>query len=57
MSKAVYRLVVGVTSGAAAIAIAVVTFINPEYCVAINSSIAVVEGAVAEICSFFVKEK
>lgn len=57
MKKSVYRLVVGITGGLAAIGVAIVTFINPAYCAAINASIAVVEAGVAEICSFFVKDE
>ena len=54
MSKKVYRAVVGVAGGLAAIAIALVTLFEPPYAVAINASIGVAEAAIAEICSFFV---
>ena len=57
MSKKVYRLVVGISGGASAIAVAIITFCNPEYASAINASIAVVEAGLSEICSFFVTEK
>ena len=57
MSKKVYRLIVGVTGGLAATAVAIITFVEPAYASAINASIAVVETAVAEICSFFTKEE
>lgn len=56
MSKKTYRLVLGVTGGVAAIAVAVVTFVDCAYASAINASIAIVEAAVGEICSLFVKE-
>lgn len=36
---------------------AVVTYLDPAYAGAINSSIAVAEAAVAEICSLFVKDE
>ena len=56
MKRKTYNLIVGVTGGVAAIAVAVVTFVNPSYATAINASIAIAETAVAEICSQFVKE-
>lgn len=57
MSKKVYQLVVGVSGGIAAIAVAVVTFANPTYAEAINASVVVAEAAITEICSFFVTEE
>jgi hypothetical protein len=57
MSKKVYRLIVGVSGGIAAVAVAVVSYLEPAYCAAINASIAVVEAGISEICSFFVKEE
>lgn len=57
MSKKLYRLIVGISGGAAAIAVAVVTYLDPAYAGAVNSSIAVAEAAVAEICSLFVKDE
>lgn len=57
MSKKMYRLIVGVSGGISAIAVAVVTFVDPEYASAINASIAVVEAGISEICSFFVKNE
>ena len=55
MSKKMYNLVLGITGGVAAIASAVVTYIQPAYAVQIVASIGIVETAVAEICSLFVK--
>lgn len=55
MSKKMFNLVVGVTGGVAAIASAVVTYMQPAYAVQIVASIGIVETAVAEICSLFVK--
>ena len=57
MSKKVYNLVTGVIGGVEVIAIAIVTFINPSYAVAINASIGIVGTAAIEVCSQFVKDK
>ena len=56
MTKKVYNLVVAVTGGIATIASALVAFFDPAYTPAIIASIGVVETAVVEICSKFVKE-
>ena len=37
MTKKVYNLIVGIVGGLSTIAIAVVTFINPAFAVAINA--------------------
>jgi hypothetical protein len=55
MSKKVYNLVVGVVGGISTIAVAVVTFFNPAYAVAINASIGIGCTAIIEICNQFVK--
>lgn len=55
MSKKVYNLVVAIVGGVSTIAIGVVTFINPAYAVAINSSIGIGATAAIEICGQFVK--
>lgn len=57
MSKKVYNLVVGVVGGLGTIAIAFVSFFNPAYEVAINTSIGIGTTAIIEICSQFVKNK
>ena len=57
MSKKTFNLVVGITGGIATIASAVVAFLDPAYESAIIASIGVVETAVVEICTKFVKEK
>lgn len=57
MSKKTFNLVVGVSGGVATIASAVVAFFDPAYESAIIASIGVVETAIVEICSKFVKEK
>ena len=57
MTKKTYNLIVGVAGGLSTIAVAVVTFFNPTYAVAINASIGIGSTAAIEICSQFVKEK
>jgi hypothetical protein len=56
MSKKIYNLVVGISGGVATIACAVVAFLDPAYESAIIASIGVLETAIVEICSKFVKE-
>lgn len=56
MSKKIYNLVVGISGGVATIACAVVAFFDPAYESAIIASIGVLETAIVEICSKFVKE-
>ena len=55
MSKKTYNLIAGVIGGVEVIAVAIVTFINPSYAVAINASIGIVGTAAIEVCSQFVK--
>lgn len=55
MTKKVYNLIVGIIGGLSTIAIAVVTFINPAFAVAINASIGIGATAICEICAQFVK--
>lgn len=57
MSKKTFNLIVGITGGISAIAVAVVTFVQPAYCTAINASIAIAQTAITEILNLFVKEK
>ena len=57
MSKKVFNLIVGISGGVATIACALVAFFDPAYESAIIASIGVVETAIVEICSKFVKEK
>lgn len=57
MSKKTFNLVVGISGGVATIASAIVAFLDPAYESAIVASIGVVETAIVEICSKFVKEK
>ena len=55
MSKKVFNLVVGVTGGVAAIASAVVAYVQPAYTPQIVAAIGIGSTAVTEICSLFVK--
>ncbi len=55
MKKKTFNLVVGITSGVATIASAVVTYISPAYAVQIVAGIGIVATAVNEVCSLFIK--
>lgn len=55
MSKKAFNLITGVIGGVQAIAVAVVTYLGPEYATAINSAVVVIGTAVIEACSQFVK--
>ena len=55
MSKKVFNLVVGVMGGVAAIASAVVAYVQPAYTPQIVAAIGIGSTAVTEICSLFVK--
>jgi hypothetical protein len=57
MSKKTFELVVGITGGISAIAVAVVTFVQPQYCVAINGAIAIAQTAITEILTLFTKKE
>lgn len=57
MSKKVYNLAVGIVGGVSTIAVAVVTFLDPAYSVAINVSIGIADTAIIEILGKFVKAK
>lgn len=56
MSKKVFNLVVGISGGIAAIASAVVAYVEPAFTPAIIGAIGIAETATTEICSLFVKE-
>ena len=56
MSKKVFNLVTGIVGALQTIGVAVVTYTNPEYATAINSSIVIAGTAIIEICNLFVKE-
>ena len=55
MSKKIYNLVTGIIGGVEVIAVAIVTFVQPSYAVAINASIGIVGTAAIEVCGQFVK--
>ena len=57
MSKKVYNLVTGIIGGVEVIAVAIVTFVQPSYAVAINASIGIVGTAAIEVCGRFVKSE
>ena len=56
MSKKVFNLVTGIVGAIQTIGAAVVTYTNPEYATAINSSIVIAGTAIIEICNLFTKE-
>ena len=55
MSKKTFALVSGIVGGLQTIGVAIVTYTNPEYATAINSSIVVAGAAIIEICTKFVQ--
>ena len=56
MSKKVFNLISGIVGGLETIGVAVVTYFNPAYAMAINASIVIAGTAIIEICSQFVKD-
>lgn len=56
MSKKLYNLIVGIIGGVSAVAVSVVTYIDPSYVVAINASIGIASTAAIEVCSQFVEK-
>lgn len=57
MKKKTFNLISGIVGGVEAVAVALVTFFNPNYAAAINASIVIAGTAVTEICALFVKEE
>jgi len=57
MNKKTFNLISGIVTGLETISIAVVTFIDPAYAVAINASIVIGCNAAIQICNQFVKEE
>ena len=53
MSKKTFNLVVGVTGGVAAIASAIITFVQPAFAPAIVGCVGIVETAIVECVSLF----
>lgn len=57
MSKKTFNLVIGILGGVAAIASAVVTYIQPTFAAQIVAGIGIASTAITEICSLFVEKK
>lgn len=57
MSKKTYALVTSIIGGVATIAMAIVTFCQPHYAVAIVASIGIVNTATSEVLNLFVEGK
>ena len=57
MSKKKFNLIVGIVGGVAAIASAVVTYMQPAYAVQIVAAIGIASTSATEVCSLFVEEK
>ena len=55
MSKKVFNFVTGIIGALQTASVAAVTYFNPEYATAINSSIVIAGTAIIEICNLFVK--
>lgn len=56
MTRKVFNLVSALIGAVQTAAIVIVTYQNPEFATAINSSIVIVGTAAIEICSNFVKD-
>lgn len=55
MKKKTYALITAIIGGAATIAVGIVTFMDPQYAIAINSGIGIAATAALEICAGFVE--
>lgn len=49
------ELIIGVTGGVSAIAVAVVTYIKPKQAVKINAAIPIIATAITEVATIFLK--
>ena len=56
MKKKTYALITAIIGGAATIAVGIVTFMDPQYAIAINSGIGIAATAALEICAGFVEK-
>lgn len=56
MSKKKFQLISSIIGGVEAIAVAIVSYVQPEYTAAINSAIVIAGTAAIDICSQFIKE-
>lgn len=57
MSKSLFTLISGCVAGVQTIAVACVTYFNPEYATAINGSIVAVCGCIVTCMAKFVQEQ
>lgn len=57
MSKKTFNFVIGILGGAAAIASAIVTYIQPIFAAQIVAGIGIASTAITEICSLFVEKE
>ena len=53
MSKKVFNLVTGIVGALQTVGVAIVTYTEPAYATAINSSIVIAGTAIIEICNLF----
>ena len=54
MSKKLFALITGIVGAAQTAGVAIVTYTEPAYATAINSSIVITGAAIIEICNLFV---
>ena len=57
MTDKTFELITAIVGGVEAIAVGIVTYINPVAAAAINASIVIAGTAIVEICGQFVKEE
>lgn len=57
MTKRVYNLIMAILGAVSGLAIGLVTFFQPPYCVAINAAIPIATTAITEILSLFLKKE
>jgi ethanolamine utilization microcompartment shell protein EutL len=57
MSKKLFNLVTGIVGALQTVGVAIVTYTEPAYATAINSSIVIAGTAIIEICNLFTKSE
>lgn len=57
MSKKAFNFITGIIGAVQTAGVAFVTYYEPAYATAINSSIVIAGTAIIEICNLFVKEE
>lgn len=57
MSKKVFNLVTGIVGALQTVGVAIVTYTEPAFATAINSSIVIAGTAIIEICNLFTKSE